>query len=112
MGPEVELSAPSPAPRLPACHHASHHLIVGRASDTVSQPQLNVFLYKSSCGNGVKAIEPLAKTRTMPFNIFFRDFFKEEKILEELEDPQIRGLPALALNPFQFPEPTQQLTCQ
>jgi hypothetical protein len=46
VDPDVELSAPSPAPCLSACHHASSHDI-GLDLWSVSQHQLNVFLYKS-----------------------------------------------------------------
>jgi hypothetical protein len=48
---DVELSGPSLSPCLPAFHHASHH----DAHETVSQPQLNAFLYKSTLGHGVSS---------------------------------------------------------
>jgi hypothetical protein len=48
--PGVELSAPSSALCLPVGGHASHHDNNGLNLSTVSQPQLNVFLYKSCCG--------------------------------------------------------------
>ena len=52
---DVELSASSPAPCLPTQHHASHHEENWLNLYTVSQPQLNNFLYKSYCGQAVVA---------------------------------------------------------
>ena len=39
VNPDVELSAPSPPPCLPACHHAPHHDDNGLNFCTVNQPQ-------------------------------------------------------------------------
>jgi len=50
---DADLSAPSPAPRLPAHRHAM--IIMDSASETVSQPQLNVFFYKECCVHGVSS---------------------------------------------------------
>ena len=55
VDPDVELSATSPAPCLPTYHHAPHHDNNGLSSETISQPQFNVFLYKSCCGHGVSS---------------------------------------------------------
>jgi hypothetical protein len=52
---DVELSAPSPAPYLPAFYHVSHHENNGLNLWTVSQPQLNVFFYKSYYDHGVSS---------------------------------------------------------
>ena len=52
---DVELSATSPAACPPACSHAFCHDDNGLTLGTVSQPQLNVFLYKSCCGHGVSS---------------------------------------------------------
>ena len=54
-GPDVELSAPSPAPRLPAGHHAAFQADSVITSGTVSKPQFNALLYKSCCGHGVSS---------------------------------------------------------
>ena len=40
---DVELSATSPAPCLPVCHHAFHHDNNELSLWTVRQPQLNFF---------------------------------------------------------------------
>ena len=52
---DVEVSAPSPAPRLPANHHASHHDNNGLNLCTVSHPQLNLFLCKSCHCHGISS---------------------------------------------------------
>ena len=51
---DVDLSAP-PAPCVPACCHASTMMIMDLTSETVSQAQLNVVLYKSCHGHGVSS---------------------------------------------------------
>jgi len=51
-GEDVELSAP-PAPGLPGCSHVPALMIMDWTSDPVSQPQLNVVLYKTYIGHGV-----------------------------------------------------------
>ena len=51
---DVALSPP-PVPCLPGCCHASHHDDNELPSEPVSQPQLNVVLYKSCFGNGVSS---------------------------------------------------------
>ena len=54
LGQDVDLSAP-PAPCLPGCCHASTMMIMDLTSETVSQAQLNVVLYKSCHGPGVSS---------------------------------------------------------
>jgi hypothetical protein len=54
----------SPAPFLPACHHASCHADNELNLWTVSQPQWNVFLYKSCCGHGVSSQQWNTKSLT------------------------------------------------
>jgi hypothetical protein len=51
---DVKLSAPSPAPCLPICYHVSSH-DNGLNLRTLSQTQLNVFLYKTCCDRGVSS---------------------------------------------------------
>ena len=53
--PDVELSAASPVPCLPTCHHGSHHDNNGLNLWTVRHLQLNVFCYKSCHGHGVSS---------------------------------------------------------
>jgi len=43
---DVELSAPPPTPCLPGCCHVPTLMIMDWASEPVSQPQLNVVLYR------------------------------------------------------------------
>ena len=53
---DIELSAPSPASHLPAhCHASCLYDNNGLMSETVSQPQLNVSLYKNCQGHGVSS---------------------------------------------------------
>jgi hypothetical protein len=54
---DVELSAPSPAPCLPADCHASQHDDNGlkKTSETVSRSQLDVFLYKICASHDVSS---------------------------------------------------------
>ena len=51
--PDVELSAPSPAPYLFVCTLLPIITIMDKTPETLSQPQLNVFFYKSCLGHGV-----------------------------------------------------------
>jgi hypothetical protein len=46
---------------LSTCHHASYHDDNGQNFWTVSQSQLNVFLYESCCGHGVSLQKPQLK---------------------------------------------------
>ena len=55
VGLNVELSVTSSAPCLPGHHHAFCHADNALNLLTVSQPQLNVFLYKSCLGHGVSS---------------------------------------------------------
>jgi hypothetical protein len=71
VDPDVELSAPSPAPCLSACHHASCHVDNGLNLLTLSQSQLNVFIYKSCLNRPFTAIKTLTKTKigTRPWGV-------------------------------------------
>ena len=64
VDPDIELSTIYPAPCLLACYHASLQGDNEVNSETVSQPQLNVILYKSCHDYGVSlpAKETLTKT--------------------------------------------------
>ena len=42
---DVGVLATSPAPCLPACHHALAMIKMGKTSETVSQPHLNAFFF-------------------------------------------------------------------
>lgn len=46
-GPDVELAITSQAPCRPMCTHASSHADSRLTADTLSQPLLNAFLFKS-----------------------------------------------------------------
>ena len=52
---DAELSAPSPAPCLPGCCHASSLMIMDWTSEPVSQPLLVIFPYKGCLGHGVSS---------------------------------------------------------
>ena len=49
----LQLSSTSLTPYLPACYHAPHH--DDNVLETLSQPQLNAFFYKSCLGHGVSS---------------------------------------------------------
>jgi hypothetical protein len=55
VDPDVELSATFAVPCQPAGHHPFHHHDNGLNLCTLSQPQLNIFLYYSCHGHGVSS---------------------------------------------------------
>jgi hypothetical protein len=62
VDPDAELSATSPVPCLPVCHHASHHDDDGASLWTVSQTWWNIILYKSCCGLSVSSQQYVSNT--------------------------------------------------
>jgi hypothetical protein len=52
---DLECSATSSAACLPACHHAAHPDIMNQTSETVSQPQITVFIPESCHGHSISS---------------------------------------------------------